>query len=396
MRRRFSALVLFCFLVFVGGYAQAQQAHQFAVEGDHYVLDGKPFQVISGEMHYPRIPRAYWRERFRMAKAMGLNTITTYVFWNVHEPQPGMYDFSGNNDVAEFIREAQQEGLFVILRPGPYICAEWEFGGFPAWLLRAPETVVRTSNPAFIASASRWLKRVGEELAPLQIGNGGPIIALQVENEYGSFGSDHAYMEQIHHLLLSSGFISAMLYTADEPSNLDKGSLPELPAAIDFRAGNVKSEFAILAKARPSGPKMSGEYWDGWFDHWGGKHQITNATLEASELQWMLRQGYSVNLYMFDGGTSFGWMNGSNNDGEVYQPVTTSYDYDAPVSESGELTPKFFFFRDVISRTTGKTPPPPPAALPIRALPPVTLERAAAIWNSLPKPVNSDRIRSME
>ncbi len=374
----------------------ASPVHTFRADGDHFELDGNRFQIISGAIHYPRVPRAYWRDSLKRARAMGLNTVETYVFWNEHETSPGQFDFSGQRDIAEFIREAQQEGLYVILRPGPYVCAEWEFGGYPAWLLRDPEMVVRTSNPAFIAAASRWLHRLGEELAPLQIGNGGPIIAVQVENEYGSFGQDHAYMEQIHRLLLSSGFDRAMLYTADEASFLDKGSLPELPAVINFGGGDAKTDFAILAKARPAGPKMCGEYWDGWFDHWGTKHRVTNAEQEASELQWMLEQGYSVNLYMFHGGTSFGWMNGANSNGQDYQPDTTSYDYDAPVSESGELKPKFFLFRDAISRATGKTPPPPPAAVHAQALPSVSLTSAAAIWGNLPKPIASEQILSME
>ena len=371
-------------------------AHSFRANGDHFELDGKPFQIISGAIHYPRVPRALWRDRLRKARAMGLNTIETYVFWNEHETSPGKFEFSGQKDVGEFIREAQQEGLFVILRPGPYICAEWELGGLPPWLLRDPEMVVRSSNPAFITATSRWLKRLGEELAPLQIGNGGPIIAVQVENEYGSFGSDHAYMEQIHHLLLNSGFDRAMLYTADGASFLDKGSLSELPAAVNFGTGDAKSEFAILAAARPFGPKMCGEYWDGWFDHWGEIHHVTKAEQEASELEWMLEKGYSVNLYMFHGGTSFGWMSGANSQGTNYQPDTTSYDYDAPVSESGELEPKFFLFRDVISRVTGKTPPPPPVPLPVRALPPLELTQAATIWDNLPSPVVSEQILSME
>ena len=377
-------------------HAQSPTPPSFRAVGDHFELDGKPFQIISGAIHYPRVPRAYWRDRLKKARAMGLNTVETYVFWNEHETSPGQFDFSGQKDVAEFIREAQQEGLHVILRPGPYVCAEWEFGGYPAWLLHDPSMVVRTSNPAFIAAATRWLHRLGEELAPLQIGNGGPIIAVQVENEYGSFGSDHAYMEQIHHLLLSSGFDRAMLYTADGASQLEKGSLPELPAVINFGGGDAKSEFAILAKVRPTGPRMCGEYWDGWFDHWGAEHHVTNAAKEAAELKWMLEQGYSVNLYMFHGGTSFGWMNGANSNGKDYQPDTTSYDYDAPISESGELKPKFFLFRDVITHATSMTPPPPPAALPVSALPAVQLNSAATIWDNLPKPVNSEQVQSME
>ncbi len=204
-------LLLLCFGAGGFVFAQGTTGHKFAVEGDHFVLDGKPFQVISGEMHYPRIPRAYWRDRFRIAKAMGLNTITTYVFWNEHEPRPGVYDFSGNNDVAEFVREAQQEGLYVILRPGPYVCAEWEFGGYPAWLLKDHGVVIRSSDQKFMGPAMKWIARLGKELAPLQIGNGGPIILTQVENEYGSYGNDHAYMEQIHKALVDAGFTQSQL-----------------------------------------------------------------------------------------------------------------------------------------------------------------------------------------
>lgn len=371
-------------------------AHTLRANGDHFELDGKPFQIISGAIHYARVPRAYWRDRLRKARAMGLNTVETYVFWNLHEPSPGKFDFDGQNDIAEFIREAQQEGLFVILRPGPYVCAEWDFGGYPAWLLHEPDMEVRTSNPAFMDGATRWFHRLGQELAPLQSGNGGPIIAVQVENEYGSFGSDHNYMEQIHHLLLDSGFDKAMLYTADGADELPNGSLPELPAVINFGSGDAKTEFAKLAKARPNTPRMCGEYWDGWFDHWGGKHHTTNAASDAEELKWMLEQGYSVNLYMFHGGTSFGWMNGANIDGGKYEPDVTSYDYDVPVSESGELKPKFFLFRDVISKVTGITPPAAPAPLSVRTLDSIQFTKSASIWLTLPKPVESAEIRSME
>ena len=371
-------------------------AHTLRANGNHFELDGKPFQIISGAIHYARVPRAYWRDRLRKARAMGLNTVETYVFWNKHEVAPDEFDFSGQNDVAEFIREAQQEGLFVILRPGPYVCAEWDFGGYPAWLLREPGMVVRSSNPAFMADASRWLHRLGKELAPLQSEYGGPIIAVQVENEYGSFGSDHAYMEQTHHLLLDSGFDRAMLYTADGAAEVKNGSLPELPVAINFGTGDAKGEFALLDKTRPDTPRMCGEYWAGWFDHWGGKHAQMDAKAEADELKWMLEQGYSVNLYMFHGGTSFGWMNGANSDGKNYEPDVSSYDYDAPVSESGELAPKFFLFRDVIRDVTGKSPPPPPAPIPANSFASVTLTSAASLWDNLPKPIASGKILSME
>jgi len=380
-----------------GQETAAPTAHILRANGDHFELDGKPFQIISGAIHYERVPRAYWRDRLRKARAMGLNTVETYVFWNFHEIAPGAFDFTGQKDVAEFIRAAQQEGLWVILRPGPYSCAEWDFGGLPSWLLREPGMVVRSSNPAFMADAARWLHRLGKELAPLQSAYGGPILAVQVENEYASFGTDSAYMHGVKQMLLDSGFDQAMLYTADGDSQVSKSLLPELPAVINFGPPTTaETAFGRLAKARPNGPKMSGEYWDGWFDSWGEKRRTTDAAAQAADLKWMLARGNSVNLYMFHGGTSFGWMNGADMDDGKYKPDVTSYDYDAPVGESGELTPKFYLFRDAIREVTGKTPPAPPAPLPARAMPPAKLTEAASIWDALPKPIQSEQILSME
>ena len=372
-------------------------AHRFQVQDGKFLLDGKPFQVISGEMHYQRIPREYWRERFRMAKALGLNTVTTYVFWNVHEPQPGVYDFSGNNDVAEFVREAQQEGLWVILRPGPYACAEWEFGGYPAWLLKDHEIVLRSRDPKFLEPARRWMKRLGEEVAPLQIGNGGPIVLVQVENEYGSFGNDHQYMEAIHQMLVDAGFTKAVLYTADGAEEVPAGSLRELPVGINFGGSDdAQHEFEILKKYRPNGPFFNSEFWDGWFDHWGSKHAGSNAAKEAANLEWMLKQGYSVSLYMFHGGTSFGWMNGANSEKGDYQPDVTSYDYDAALNESGRTTKKYWAFRDVIAKTTGVKPPDVPVAAPTQKIPEFRMKEAVSLWDILPAPVRSEQLQSME
>ena len=375
--------------------------HSFNVENGQFRLDGQPFQIISGEMHYARIPREYWRSRLQMAKALGLNTITTYVFWNVHEPKPGVYDFSGGADIAEFIREAQQEGLYVILRPGPYACAEWEFGGYPAWLLKDPDMKVRSRDPKFLAAARSWLLRLGQEVARLQIGNGGPIIEVQVENEYGSYGDDHEYMEDIHHILLDAGFTKAQLYTADGADELTKGSLPELPAVINFGTGEAKGEFAKLHALRPQGPFMSGEYWAGWFDHWGSPHETRSPQQEADELGWMLRQGYSVSMYMFHGGTSFGWMNGANadganSDGKNYQPDTTSYDYDAPLDESGRPTPKYELLRKTIAEVTGRQPLPVPVIAPAQSIAPFPLTQAISLWKTLPAPVHSEQPLTME
>lgn len=373
-------------------------AHTFVAEGKQFLYDGKPYQVLSGEMHYPRIPRQYWRDRFRKARAMGLNTITTYVFWNLHEPRRGVYDFSGQNDVAEYIREAQQEGLKVILRPGPYVCAEWELGGYPSWLLKDRSVVLRSDNETYMAAVRTWFQRLGQEIEPLLLANGGPVIAVQVENEYGSFGDDHAYMEAVKAALIASGMAdrTTVLYTADGPSSIPKGGLPELPAVINFGTGDAKSGFAELEKLRPDGPRMSGEYWAGWFDHWGETHQVTDGARQAAEYEWMLRQGYSVSMYMFDGGTSFGWMNGANSNGKDFQPDTTSYDYDAPVDEKGEPRAKFFAFRDAIARVTGVTPPPLPAATPRRAFPLAAKRFSASLWRNLPQPVDSRTLLTME
>jgi beta-galactosidase len=384
----------------VGAQAQASGGHSFGVQGGQFELDGKPFRVISGEMHYPRVPRAYWRQRFQMAKAMGLNTITTYVFWNEHEVRPGVYDFSGNKDVAEFVREAQQEGLYVILRPGPYVCAEWEFGGYPAWLLKDHATRVRTSDPKFMQPVGRWIARLGKELAPLQIGNGGPIILTQVENEYGSFGNDHGYMKQTEDLLVQAGFTKSQLYTADGPKQVPDGSLPNLPVGINFggdKVGVAEKAFTTLKQFRPDGPFINSEYWAGWFDHWGGKHAHTDTAAEVQNLEWMLQQGYSVSFYMFHGGTSFGWMNGANSDGRgSYEPDVTSYDYDSALDESGRPAPKYFLFRDAIAKATGVMPPPVPSVDAPVKVPEVALRESASLWKNLPKPIHSETVLSME
>jgi beta-galactosidase len=385
------------FAPFNGATAQAAPSpHTFTVSGGQFLFDGKPYQVISGEMHYPRVPRAYWRDRFRKARAMGLNTITTYVFWNVHEPRPGEFDFSGQNDVAEYLREAQQEGLNVILRPGPYVCAEWELGGYPSWLLKDRSVVLRGTDPKYLAAMNRWFARLGKEVSPLLLRNGGPIIAIQVENEYGSFDDDHVYMEAVKKALEQNGMAASVLYTADGAERIPAGSLPELPAVVNFGSGEAEKAFGTLKSLRPEGPYMSGEYWAGWFDHWGEKHHATDAAREAAELEWMLRKGYSVSIYMFHGGTSFGWMNGANSNGKNYEPDTTSYDYNAPLNESGEPTKKYFALRDAIVRVTGQSLPPVPSQAEARAFPFSVRMESASLWSNLPKPVESAALLTME
>jgi beta-galactosidase len=397
MREPMRVLTLL-FLICAGAtvFGLPKEGHTIRVEGNQFLLDGKPLQIISGEMHYARIPRAYWRDRLQKARAMGLNTISTYVFWDLHEPKPGVYDFSGQLDVAEFIREAQQEGLHVILRPGPYVCSEWDLGGFPAWLLADPKIELRGDQENFLSQVARWLKRLGQELAPLQVTRGGPIIAVQVENEYGSFGDDAAYMQRIRDLISAAGFDGAILYTADGPAELRGGTLPNLAAAVNFGPGEAQLAFNALRAFRPNGPMMSGEYWDGWFDHWDEPHNVTDAKEQAQELAWMLSQGYSVNLYMFEGGTSFGLMAGANY-GKAYQADTTSYDYDAPLDEAGRPTPKFYAFRDVISRHLHTADlPPVPQTIPVIEIPAFKLAESASLWKNLGQAIRSAQPKTME
>jgi beta-galactosidase len=370
--------------------------HSIGIQNGKFVLDGRPFQIISGEMHYARIPREYWRDRLRKARAMGLNSISTYVFWDLHEPEPRHYDFHGQLDVAEFVREAQQEGLRVIVRVGPYVCSEWDLGGLPAWLLADPSMALRSRDQSFLRPATEWMMRLGQELAPLQITRGGPIIAVQVENEYGSFGDDKVYMSRIRDMIRAAGFRDVILYTADGAIELPQGSLPDLPAVVNFGTGEAASAFTALKAYRPQGPFMCGEYWDGWFDHWGAPHHVTNANEQARELDWMLSQGYSVNLYMFEGGTSFGFMSGANFE-RAYEPDTTSYDYDAPLDEAGRPTKKYFAFRDVITRHSHDgTLPVLPSPTPTISIRKFSLESSASLWTNLGRSISSERPKPME
>jgi len=383
-----------------GRQAAPQAVHRLVAGDSAFLLDGQPLQIIAGEMHYPRIPREYWRHRMRMARAMGLNTITTYVFWNLHEPRPGVFDFSGNNDVAAFIRVAQEEGLYVILRPGPYVCSEWDFGGLPWWLLADTTLVVRSRDARFLAASGRYLDRLGRELAPLLSTRGGPIIAVQVENEYGSFGSDSLYMRAIKDAVIHAGFGAVLLFTADGPGQLPAGALSELPPVVNFGPGYADSAFAYLRRFRPSGPRMAGEWWAGWFDQWGGRHSVTDAAAEARELDWMLTRGHSVNFYMFHGGTTFGFLNGANYDRRNgYRPQTTSYDYDAAVDEAGRPSRKFAPFREVIARhRPGVTLPDLPAPNPVIAVPLFPLTESVPLTASglLGAPVRAARPRTFE
>jgi beta-galactosidase len=387
--------------------------HTFTIQGDHFALDGKPFKLLSGELHYARMPREYWHARLKMAKAMGLNTVATYVFWNVHEPTPGHFDFTGNNDVAAFIKAAQEEGLYVILRAGPYSCAEWEFGGFPAWLLKDPRmpTALRTNDPAFLVPVERWINRLAQETASLQISHGGPVIITQVENEYGSFAKQdtaspdptHAYMTHMRDIFLRAGYTGSLLDTVDGGDELPYGGIPGVFTGVNFGLGGSKKGLDQLAAFQPGKPLVVTEYWPGWFDYWGHPHQTRRLETQLEDLDYILNRGNGINLYMFHGGTSFGFMSGANWNDNTYFSDVTSYDYGAPLDEAGHPTPKFLAFRKIFAKYatcesgTGEAClPPVPEPPPVITIPTIALSESTPLWVNLPKPIQSDVPKPME
>lgn len=354
-------------------------------------------QIISGELHYARIPREYWQARLRMAAALGINAISTYVFWNCHERTPQEFDFSAGNDVAAFIQCAQSEGLDVILRPGPYVCAEWDFGGLPAWLLRDNDCRVRTSDERFMAPVRRWFTRLGRELAGLQRANGGPVIAVQLENEYGAFGRDPEYLRGVRSALEDAGFKKSPFFTIDQPDDLAAGNLPDVPIATTFAPGDPAVHLSRIRDLRPGAPLLCGEYWAGWFDHWGEKHVQLDDEQQIVDLEWMLNRGASVNIYMLHGGTNFGFSNGANSgERRPYQPTTTSYDYGAVIDESGRPAPKYRGFREAIARASGRTPPPVPNVEPCISIAEFSLSEYARLTDLLGDPVRSEHPLTME
>lgn len=382
-------------LLLILGLVVSCFAGSFSFEGEQFLLNDEPFVVMSGEMHYPRVPKEYWRDRCKKARAMGLNTICTYVFWNAHEKVPGEFDFSGQLDVARFVQIAQEEGLWVIVRPGPYVCAEWEFGGLPAWLLKDREMTVRSIDPLFLAAVKRYFMRLADELAPLHISRGGPILMTQIENEYGSFDNDHEYMQQIEQIMLESGF-DGMFFTADGPTEkmLDGGTLPHVVSAVNFY-NDPEMSFSQFAEFRQNVPRMCGEYWTGWFDHWGFGHHTRDAETVASEIDWMLAKGISVNLYVFHGGTTFGFMNGANVVDGQYRPDVSSYDYDAPLDEAGRPTEKFFALREVFKKYN-RDVPSLPKQLSMIQLPELVFNDSASLFGLLDDVVEGTDPLTME
>uniref|UniRef100_A0A8C4M2C6 Galactosidase beta 1 like n=2 Tax=Equus asinus TaxID=9793 RepID=A0A8C4M2C6_EQUAS len=363
-------------------------------DNDRFLLDGVAFRYVSGSLHYFRVPRVLWADRLFKMRMSGLNAVQFYVPWNYHEPEPGVYNFHGSRDLIAFLNEAAIANLLVILRPGPYICAEWDMGGLPAWLLRKPKIHLRTSDPDFLAAVDSWFKVLLPKIHPWLYHNGGNIISIQVENEYGSYRAcDFNYMRHLAGLFRAILGDEILLFTTDGPEGLKCGSLEGLYTTVDFGPGllskseewswgggpsammfifhlcllsaadNMTKIFTLLRKYEPHGPLVNSEYYTGWLDYWGQNHSTRSVHSVTKGLENMLKLGASVNMYMFHGGTNFGYWNGADEKGR-FLPITTSYDYDAPISEAGDPTPKLFALRDVISKfqeiPLGPLPPPSP------------------------------------
>ncbi|XP_012223400.1 beta-galactosidase [Linepithema humile] len=335
-------------------------------ENNQFLLDGKPFRYVSGSFHYFRAPRQYWRDRLRKMRAAGLNAISTYVEWSLHEPEPGQFNWVGDADLVEFLNIAQEEDLLVLLRPGPYICAERDLGGLPYWLLRdEPNIRLRTKDVAFMKHATSYLNQVLEKIKPLLRGNGGPIIMVQVENEYGSYKAcDTDYTDMLKDIIIEKIGNKALLYTTDgaSASLLRCGFVPGAYATVDFGTSvNITNSFQSMRLYQPRGPLVNSEFYPGWLTHWGEAFQRIKTEAVTRTLREMLDVGASVNIYMFYGGTNFGFTSGANGGAGAYSPQLTSYDYDAPLTEAGDPTDKYYAIRDVI----GQYLPLPNMTLPV-------------------------------
>ncbi|MER7822589.1 beta-galactosidase family protein [Streptomyces sp. NPDC096097] len=366
------------------------------IEHDGFRLDGEPFRILSGGLHYFRVHPDLWRDRLHKARLMGLNTVETYVPWNLHQPRPDEFRMDGGLDLPRFLDLAAAEGLHVLLRPGPYICAEWEGGGLPAWLLADPTMRLRSRDPNFLAAVDDYFSRLLPPLHDRLATRGGPVLAVQVENEYGAYGDDTAYLQHLADSLGHHG-VDVPLFTCDQPADLERGALPGVLATANFGSRSAQ-HLATLRTARPSGPLLCTEFWIGWFDRWGANHIVRGTEQASQELDELLATGASVNFYMFHGGTNFGFMNGAN-DKHTYRPTVTSYDYDAPLDEAGDPTEKFGAFRKVIAKYAPVPPELPPARAPKFGLETVELTESVGLLRSAPAlgdPVASSRPLTME
>ncbi len=402
-----TTFLLFLFLA-IATITFAQQKHTFEIKSGNFLYDGKPVQIHSGEMHFARVPRPYWRQRLQMIKAMGLNTVATYVFWNYHETAPGVWDFkTDSRDIAEFVKEAGEEGLMVILRPGPYACAEWEFGGYPWWLQKEKSLVIRSNNQPFLDSCRTYINHLAAQVKDLQITHGGPIIMVQAENEFGSYVAQRkdisleehkAYSAAIKQQLLDAGF-DVPLFTSDGAWLFKGGTIAgALPTANgEDNIDNLKK--VVNEYHNGEGPYMVAEFYPGWLDHWAEPFQKVSTESVVSQTEKYLKAGVSFNFYMVHGGTNFGFTSGANYDkNHDIQPDITSYDYDAPISEAGWATPKYKAIRELFQKNVSYKIPSVPAAIPVIDIPSIKLNKTVDLFDikEKMKPVVSDTPQTFE
>lgn len=362
-----------------------------------YYLNNKPFQLISGAIHYFRVVPEYWRDRLEKLKNAGCNTVETYIPWNFHEPRKGELLWDGMRDVKKFIEIAQEIGLYVIVRPSPYICAEWEFGGLPAWLLKDRNMRVREDNPAFLNHVDAYYEELFKILTPLQINYGGPIIMFQIENEYGYYGNDKDYLLKLGEMMRNYGAVVPFV-TSDGPwgEAFESGRVEGVHATGNF-GSKAKENFPFMKKQIPGQPLTCMEYWIGWFDAWGEEHHVRSAEDCQMEMEDILSEGH-VNVYMFHGGTNFGFMNGAN-EYEKFMPHTTSYDYDAAIAENGDLTAKYYGLKAAIVKHVEIEEMPLSTDIQKKAYPAATLVDKVSLFNTLDTistPVHAKHTLTME
>lgn len=354
------------------------------IKNKKFYMDSKPFDIYSGAMHYFRTVPEYWEDRLTKLKAAGFNTVETYVCWNLHEKKPGEFDFSGILDIEKYLEIAQRVGLYAIVRPGPYICAEWDFGGLPAWLLKDKNMQIRCMYPDYLKCVERFYKELLPRLVPHLESHGGNIIAMQVENEYGSYGNDKDYLRYVEKLTRDCG-IDCLLFTSDENTNnmISGGSLPDIYKVLNF-GSRSRTAFNVLKGFENDGPNMCGEFWCGWFDHWRDKHHTRNSLEIVNEIKGFIDNGASFNIYMFHGGTNFGFTAGANhNQGHGYEPTVTSYDYCAMLTEWGDYTPAYHAVRKLLCEKQGIEPPELPESPKLQSIGKVELTETASLFENL-------------
>ena len=392
-------LLFIIMLLLVASSAKGQRArHTFALGTSAFLLDDQPFQIISGEIHPARIPAEYWRHRIQMAKAMGCNTISAYFFWNYHEPEEGVYDFTtGNHNIGEFMRIVQEEKMWLILRPGPYVCAEWELGGIPPYLLRIPDIKLRCMDLRYMVAAERYIARLAEEIKPFLITRGGPLLMVQIENEYGSFGNDRNYLLRLREVWIAQG-IDVPTFTGDGPTTymLEAGSIQG--SAVGLDSGSSQADFDLANKMNPGVPVFSSETYPGWLTHWGESWAKPDTAGLLKEVRFLMDNKKSYNFYVVHGGTNFGYTAGANSGRKGYEPDITSYDYDAPVNEQGKPTPKYMALRNLIGSylPKGEKLPPIPDEIPAIEIPGISMQRFTSVWDNLPVAVNSVQPKTFE